>query len=267
MKSITKRIKRIKRWFRTLFPTKRQVDFVICGTQKGGTTALDEYLREHSEICMAEKKEVHFFNDDKYFLNGENNYSKYQSHFAPKKKHKLLGEASPVYMYWEKAPKRIWEYNPNMKLIVLLRNPIERAYSHWNMMRLNGDDELQFSDAITQEKDRCGKTWSLQRRLYSYTDRGFYVGQLRRLWKYFPRKNILIIKSDMLKHEPEIVLQDVCEFLYIEPFKKIHEKNVHSLPYTKSICEKERNKLKSMFQLEIRDLEKELKWDCSEWLK
>jgi len=267
MKSITKRIRRIKRWLRVLFPTKRQVNFVICGTQKGGTTALDEYLREHSEICMAEKKEVHFFNDDKYFINGENSYSKYQSHFAPKKKHKLLGEASPVYMYWEKAAKRIYEYNPSMKLIVLLRNPIERAYSHWNMMRLNGDEKLPFSDVIMQEKDRCGEAWSLQRRLYSYTDRGFYLKQLRRLWEHFPRENVLIIKSDMLKHEPEVVLQDISDFLCIGAFKKTRDKNVHSLPYNNPMGKKERNRLKAIFQSEIQHLEKELGWDCNEWLK
>jgi len=267
MKRVFKRIRRLKKWFRTLFPTKRRVDFVICGTQKGGTTALDQYLRGHNQVCMAEKKEVHFFNEDKYFIDGVDSYPTYHSHFSPSKRHKLMGEASPVYMYWDKVPKRIFDYNPNMKLIVLLRNPTERAYSHWNMMRLNGDEELPFLDAIRQEKVRCSEKGSLHHRLYSYIDRGFYLKQLRRLWKYFPKNNILIIRSDWLKNNPEAILQNVTDFLNIERFENIEAKNVHSLPYNKSISLKEENALKVIFQSEILNLEKELELDLSEWLK
>ena len=106
----------------TLFPRKRAVDFVVCGTQKGGTSALDAYLREHPEICMAVRKELHFFDNEKKFSSGKPDYSKYHDSFNPQKLHKLLGETTPIYMYWNESPRRIWEYNPNMKLIVLLRN-------------------------------------------------------------------------------------------------------------------------------------------------
>jgi len=264
---VSKRIKRFKRLLRTLFPTKRGVDFIICGAQKGGTTALDQYLREHPSICMAEKKEVHFFDNEDNFIDGKGHYPKYHSHFSPSRKHKLIGEASPIYMYWEKVPERIFKYNPNMKLIVLLRNPIERAYSQWNMMRLNGDEDLSFLDALKQEKDRCQQTGSLQHRLYSYTDRGFYLNQLKRLWEHFPKENILIIKSEELKEKPGSVLNDVTNFLKVEKFKQVKVKNVHSLPYNKIMNPEEVDLLKSIFEPEIHRLEKALKWDCSEWLK
>lgn len=249
-----------------LFPAKLTVDFVICGTQKGGTSALDAYLREHPEICMADRKEVHFFDNEAHFSINKTDYSKYHAWFSPKKSHKLLGEASPIYMYWENTPRRLWEYNSNMKLIVLLRNPIERAYSHWNMERSRNADSLSFWEAIKNEKERCSKTLPLQHRVYSYIDRGFYLEQLKRLWTYFPKDKVLIMKSEDLKQKPDEALNRVCEFLQVRRFNNIVAKNVHSRPYVSGINENERNYLQSIFEPEIKKLETELKWDCSEWL-
>lgn len=249
-----------------LFPIKRTVDFVICGTQKGGTTALDAYLREHSEICMADKKEVHFFDDEKQFSNGKPNYSKYHAFFSSKKSHKLLGEATPIYMYWNESPRRIWEYNPNMKIIVLLRNPIERAYSHWNMERSRNADNLSFWEAINNEKERCRKALPQQHKVYSYIDRGFYLDQLRRFWKYFPKDRVLIVKNEDLKQDPDETLNHVCEFLGVAQFKGVAAKNVHSRPYVSRISKKEKDYLRTIFESEIKELESELNWDCSDWL-
>jgi hypothetical protein len=178
-------VERVKRKSKIFSPGHKPIDFIICGTQKGGTSALDAYLREHPEICMADHKEVHFFDNEDNFSRSKPDYSKYHSHFSPKTTHNIVGEATPIYMYWNDAPRRIWEYNPNVKLIVLLRNPIERAYSHWNMERQRNVENLSFWDAIQNEKERCRETLPLQHRLYSYVDRGFYLGQIRRLWAFF----------------------------------------------------------------------------------
>lgn len=264
MRSVTKKIKNeLKR----LFPTKRKVDFVICGTQKGGTTALNTYLEEHSEICMADRKEVHFFDNEANFSDNKVDYSKYHNTFSPKKSHILLGEATPIYMYWNNSPKRIWEYNPNMKLIVVLRNPIERAYSHWNMERSRNADKLSFWEAITTEKERCRETLPLQHRIYSYIDRGFYLQQLTRLWDFFPKDRVLIIKNGDLKQHPEATLNQVSKFLELSPFENVVAKNVHSRPYVSSISDKEREFLRSIFKPEIKKLEAALDWDCSAWLE
>lgn len=244
---------------------KRTVDFVICGTQKGGTSALDAYLRGHPEICMAGKKEVHFFDNEEIFSSGKPDYSKYLSSFNPKKSHKILGEATPIYMYWNDSPKRIWEYNPNMKLIVLLRNPIERAYSHWNMDCSIHSDSLPFWETIQKEKSRSDEALPQDRR-YSYIDRGFYLKQLRRLWTYFPIDRIFIMKNEDLRQKPVETLNRVCEFLGVKNMKSIVEMNVHSRPYTSSLNEKERDYLRFIFEDEIKELEIELNWDCREWL-
>jgi hypothetical protein len=91
---------------------------------------------------MARRKEVHFFDDESPFENGSPDEVPYHEAFSPTDPAQLLGESTPAYMYWTDALRRIWRYNPAMKLILLLRNPIERAYSHWNMARLENVDRL-----------------------------------------------------------------------------------------------------------------------------
>jgi hypothetical protein len=243
-----------------------KVDFIICGTQKGGTTALDAYLRSHSKICMAEGKEVHFFDNEDVFSVLHPDYSLYHAAFSPSPTHRLIGEATPIYMYWYDAPRRMWEYNPQLKIIVLLRNPIERAYSQWNMARAAGDDDLPFLEAIKSERTRCRQALPNQHRFFSYVDRGFYSEQLRRLWTFFPPEQVLILKSEDLRHSPAETLQKVCAFLEVDTLPKIKPLDIHSRPYTCSISRLESDFLRSIFEFEIRCLERMLNWDCSHWL-
>jgi hypothetical protein len=267
----------------TSLPAQRLVDFVIGGTQKGGTTALDAYLREHPEICMADKqevhssrghpeiraageKEVHFFDNEACFASGKPDYSGYHRRFNPEKAHKALGEATPIYMYWNDAPRRIWEYNPGMKFILLLRDPIERAYSHWNMERIRNADPFSFWDAIKNEEARCREALPLQHRVYSYISRGLYTQQLHRLWAYFPRDRVLCLKSEDLKAGLDEALSRVCEFLRVSPFERVASRKVHALPYETGMTERERDYLRQIFAPEIAQLEQELNWDCSDWL-
>jgi len=243
-----------------------KVDFIICGTQKGGTTALDAYLRKHPEICMANKKELHFFDDENAFCDGAPNYSPYHSCFSPKPSHKVIGEATPIYMYWHYATKRIWQYNPNIKLIIVLRNPIDRAYSHWNMEHLRSLDSASFWEAIQNEDERCRKALPYQHRVYSYIGRGFYLEQLRRLWAYFSKTQVLVLRNEELKQNPNKTLQKVCEFLGVEILQGIESLDVHALPYTASMSKREKDYLRSVFEYEIRGIERVLEWDCSNWL-
>src|SRR6478752_4058553 len=186
---------------RNVIAQKMNVDFIICGTQKGGTSALDVYLRGHPNICMAEKKEVHFFDNEDAFRNATPDYSQYHSVFKSNSSSLIFGEATTIYMYWREAPRRMWQYNPNLKLIVLLRNPIERAYS--------------------------------------YVDRGFYLEQLRRLWSFFPKEQVLVLKSKELKCQPVQTLHRACEFLNVDPLKGIEPLDIHSRPYKSPMGAKE----------------------------
>lgn len=85
-----------------------KVDFVIAGAQKGGTTALDAHLRDHPEVCMADVKEVRFCDDEERFRNRRADYAAYHAHFQSCTDRCRVGETTPVYMYWEPAPRRLW---------------------------------------------------------------------------------------------------------------------------------------------------------------
>jgi len=243
-----------------------KVNFLICGTQKGGTTSLDAYLRQHPEICMAKHKEVHYFDSEMPFLYSRPDYRLYHEFFEPQPGQRIWGETTPIYMYWYSAPRRIWEYNPEMKLILLLRNPIERAYSHWNMQRERGNEPLSFSDAIAEEEKRRRSSLPYQNRRFSYLDRGYYNEQINRLRAYFPANQILLLKSDNLKEDPHSVLDQISNFLAIPRIKNLTTLDLHTRNYETPIDQNTHEFLISLYEYQIKEIEKLTSWDCSDWL-
>lgn len=244
-----------------------KVSFLIAGTQKGGTTALHEHFREHPQVCMAKRKEVHFFDKERFFKHGTPDYSIYHSRFRPRSPDLLLGEATPSYMYWQPAARRIWEYNPEMKFIISLRNPILRAFSHWNMERARGKEPLSFWDALLMEPERRQRALPLQDGKHSYIARGFYHEQLERLWAYFPKAQTHILRQDDLDSAPTRALNEVCAFLGIAPLATVREHTGFSTPYVSSMSPREWRYLAELFEPDIRSLEMALNWDCSDWFR
>ncbi|MEM6392172.1 MAG: sulfotransferase domain-containing protein [Planctomycetota bacterium] len=255
----------LRRFLKPISPP-RKVDFIICGTQKGGTTALYQHLQAHPDLCLSRRKEVHFFDHPERFKNPAAAYRRYHRQFRPKRPDQLLGEATPSYLYWPGSIQRMHQYNPALKPIVVLRNPIERAYSHWNMQRVKGVEPLSFSDAIRAEPDRVGQGDDYADRIFSYIDRGRYAQQLRHLWEYFPKEQTLILRSEVLKNQPADTLAEVCSFLLINPLPHVEPINAHARPYTSPLADADRTYLASLYRQEIKDLEAELDWDCSDWL-
>ena len=244
--------------------TQKKIDFLIVGTQKSGTSALDVYLRKHPEIEMARyQKEVHFFDDEKYFKKNKVNYEVYHEYFTNDNS-KIKGKSTPVYMYWSLAMKRIYEYNPQIKIIAVLRNPIERAFSHWNKEKYRKRETTDFSTAIRQESVRCQEALPLQHRIFSYTDRGFYSEQIKRIWRFFPRNQTLFIKYDDFKTDYKKVLKEISSFLDISEFKCSNIK-VNLLSYTNVLSNSDYKYLSKLYFNEIQKLEAMLNWDCSKW--
>jgi len=241
-----------------------KVDFLIAGTQKGGTTALGNHLRRHPDICMARVKEVHFFDQDKHFSKRDVNYSIYHSFFPKHSKARAFGEATPIYMFWQDAPKRIWEYNPDMKIILILRNPVDRAYSHWNMMRDRGHEKLSFIEAVRAEDNRSRQALPRQDRRFSYTGRGFYTEQLRRLWRYFPRAQTHIIRNDDLRENCIDTLNSIFEFIAVDGVDAIKEESAHVRSYAENMRPDDRRDLMNIFEYDIKQLERLLNWNCSD---
>ena len=241
-----------------------RVDFVIGGTQKGGTSALDSFLRQHPQICMPEtKKELHFFDREE----DDRDYKKYHANFKPNPQQRVTGEASPIYMYWETAPYRIWKYNPKMKWILALRNPVERAFSAWNMETKRGKEKLPFAEAIEKEAERCQEVLPLQHRVYSYIDRGFYAHQVRRLFNIFGTGNCLILLSEELRSEHQKTLRRVFGFLGVDSSFVPPEASVFEQEYSIKIDNQLRSRLIDIFNFDIKELERLMGRDLSKWYK
>lgn len=246
---------------------RRKIDFIIGGTQKGGTSALDYYLRMHPEIGMANKKELHFFDNERIFSKTKIDYSNYEKCFKDYNHNMLLGEATPIYIYWEPSCKRIWEYNPNIKLIFILRNPINRTFSHWNMEFDRTYEKESFGYAIRNEEMRVKESLPFQHRVYSYIDRGYYSSQIRRFKRYFNDNQLLFIKYEEFNKNQVNTLIDIFNFLgvnsdnYIFERKIIHKRKKHS-----ELLETDKEYLINKFRADIYQVEKLLNWDCSDWL-
>jgi hypothetical protein len=252
-----------------------KVNFLIVGTQKGGTTALAAFLGKHPQICMYTQqpshplrkgKEAQFFTNEQYFSSTPPRYDLYHHMFPDSANAEITGESTPLYIYWEPVPGRIYTYNPHMKLIFILRNPVDRAYSHFMMEKQRKTEPLSFSDAIRTEEKRWSDPLSIQRLVYSYVDRGFYTRQIKRMLHYFPKDQMLFIKTEDLKTNHYGTLNRVFDFLNITRIDTIKPQTVFSQKYPEMDIE-DRKYLLNKFNDSITDLEQLLGWDCSSWMQ
>ena len=208
-----------KKYFTILGPVHPLPNYIIIGFERCGTTSLYEYLIRHPNIKPAVVKEIHFF--DKYFQRGVNWYRTCFPLFMPK--NSLTGEASPSYGISPYIPKRIKKLVPNAKFIILLRNPIDRAYSHYNREKFLNNEPLSFADAILQEENRTKNEYekmlqnefyfSDEYRTYSYLKNGIYVDKLKRWFDIFPREQFLILQTEEFEKNPSKIYNQTLEFL------------------------------------------------------
>jgi hypothetical protein len=188
--------------------------FIIIGAQRGGTTSLYNYLTDHPQVGAATRKEVHFF--DRYFEKG---IDWYRAHFPKRGEFAIVGEASPYYLFHPEAPQRICTAMPGAKCIALLRNPIDRAYSHYHFKVAKGLETLPFAEAVEREPERLeasddpmGPAW----RHHSYLARGAYADQIRRWLTVFPSEQLLILQSEEFYREPQRILHLTQDFLGVD---------------------------------------------------
>lgn len=168
-------------------------NFICVGAQKGGTTTLYNVLNKHDDIYMPKKKELHFF-DHKEMEPIE----KLEDHFRNSKTKQVRGEVTPYYMFHESGIKNIHSVVPNAKIIILLRDPVERAISHYWHAVSKGFETLNIIQALKQENTRLktGKRTYHQRN--SYATRSKYMHQIKRVSQFFEKNHILILKSEDL---------------------------------------------------------------------
>jgi hypothetical protein len=218
----------------------KKVDLIIAGVQKAGTTALFRYLLDHPDLTGASTKETHFFDDETAVDWSAPDYDRYHQFFPSDKDETLWVEATPIYIYWPRSLERIRDYNPDIRLIFLFRDPIERAWSHWCMQYARGIDTLDFESAIRDGRSRLRSHVATPRewRVFSYVERGFYADQVARVRSLFSREQVLFLSSESLRSDPECTLRRITSFLSISPFRsvRVEAANVRAeVPYP-SIC-------------------------------
>ncbi|WP_148894257.1 sulfotransferase domain-containing protein [Geothermobacter ehrlichii] len=222
-----------------------KVNFLLAGVQKGGTTALSTFLGQHPDICMAPCKEVHFFDRPDYeHLAGQGELDRtYRKAFPNYEGQVVVGEATPIYIYWPWAPERIFRYNPNMKILIILRSPMERAISHYHMERFRGNEKKNICMAFLMEpfvlhRYRKDQSSNSPLRVCSYLSRGFYARQIRRLLEYFPEKNVRLVWNKDLKENHAATLDKIFDFLEVpKNGAGIERKNIFQGKYSTGFIE------------------------------
>ncbi len=189
-------------------------DFLIIGVTKGGTTSLYDYLVHHPKIFGAKKKELHFFDDDNAFKNG---LIYYETLFPIKKNPtNLTFEASPGYFWKTVCVERIFQSYPKIKLILILRNPVKRAISHYFYFFKQRWVEKSFEEAISikgKNVKNQGSNW------HQIIEAGYYFEHLQRWLKFFPKEQIHITILEDLIINPELEVNKIFNFLGFENFK------------------------------------------------
>ncbi|PLS87415.1 MAG: sulfotransferase [Actinobacteria bacterium] len=201
-------------------------NFLVIGAAKAGTTSLYHYLNQHPEVFMSPVKEPKFFalegekpdfrgpGDREAWREAISSLDAYQALFEGVTDEKVVGEASPLYLYSEKAPARIKHHVPEARLIAVLRDPVERAYSQFLHKVRDGKEPLaDFARAIEAEEGRVKENWAYG---WHYKRRGFYYRQLSRYYAMFGPEQIRVYLYEDLKGDPAGLLRDVYGFLGVD---------------------------------------------------
>jgi hypothetical protein len=191
-------------------------DFLVLGAQKGGTTSLYGYLKDHPSITMPSHKELHFF--DKNFDQG---IEFYLDQFPSKKKLKnsITGDVTPRYLPHPDAPKRAYSYFPKSKLIVLLRNPVDRAFSRYKENYLKKKESRTFEQCIQEEVTEIKKG---SNKCDLYLERGLYAKHLKNWLKFYPKEQLLVIISEDFFAHTQKCMDKIYDFLELAPHTHKH---------------------------------------------
>ncbi len=238
------------------------LDFMIVGAQKCGTTALFEYLAQHPEIGMSSPKEVHLFDDPNYSSSWTPQQIDecYRPHFphiprptttphtrpatpvaaseipdptegGTSNVPRIRGEATPIYLFLPEIAGELKRYNPVLKLIVLLRDPVARAISHYYMEKNRGYENLPLWLALLGEPWRLWRCANPRRhgsawRRHAYRRRGLYGSQLRNLYRHFDMRQVLLVRSEDLALRHDVALKRIFRFLGVSEMGGIEPKTV-----------------------------------------
>jgi hypothetical protein len=238
-----------------------QVNFIVAGVQKAGTTAIHDFLAQHPHVALLRDQALHFFDKEEHF-SVDPDYRILLGNFDPGWRWRVAGEVTADYLYYPRALERIARYNPKMKLIISLRNPVGRAFSQWNMRRAKSQELLEFLDALKRDQELG--IWKGPRG-NAYLARSFYAPQLEQVFKLFPREQVSILKYEDFRADPFPVLDRIFDFLGVRRVSRLKNKERNVGSYSRKITPGEREFAAAIFDQDITKVEALLGWDCSDW--
>lgn len=239
-------------------PLSVKLSFVVAGAIKGGTTAFDYFLGEHPDICTATQKETHFFVRDVFFRGDPPKYEWLDFSFQHYRGEQALGESTPEYMYFQEASERMHAYNPDLKLILLLRDPADRAYSQYRMAVARGLEDRPFDLVLRDDLGLDGGTEG------TYTAGGFYLHCIHRLLERFPRRQVLFLRSEDLRDRHRETMRTAYAFLGVDPDFAPEQRMLLMGPGP-PLPAAYRRTLVRLYDGEIRALGDFLGWELDEW--
>ena len=211
--------------------------FVIVGAQKAGTTSLWKVVASHPDVARPNRKEVHFF--DRKFDKGVDWYS---GLFTLKPGQTQAGESTPIYMYDPVVRRRMIDTLPDIKVVITLRDPVSRAYSHyWHTKRHGFEPHDTFEAAVAAEPERLANAGIIQRGRWSYLDRGRYVGQLQALEQAYGRAAMCITTLEEMIADSPVQISKVLRHIDLDPARMESLALPHANPF-QTITPKERRR-------------------------
>lgn len=189
-------------------------DFLVAGAMKAGTSTLRAMLNQHPAVHMSKRKELHYF--DTHYDRGT---QWYESRFRPSDGELVCGEATPIYMTDDILRQRMHETVPGARLLIILREPIARAHSHFWMLRSRGTELLpSFEEAIAAEDQRWAERGGIRAKWrFAYKRRGHYAEQLRGLQDLYGRERLHVVVLEELVKRPQDVMRGVYTFIGVDP--------------------------------------------------
>jgi len=194
-------------------------NFFCIGAQKAGTTLVRNILIRHKDIYLPHDKEAHFFHVNERFQRGYDWY--WNKFFADYSGQRIVGSVTPEYLFFPEVPERIRSVcGPDVKLVVILRDPAERAFSQYQMTKLRGLEKLSFLDAIEIEQDRI-RRGRIEQNHFSYISRGMYARQLLRYIDIFPFEDFVFVRFKDLITYTLITINSICVALGLYGFSEL----------------------------------------------
>jgi hypothetical protein len=211
---------------------KGKINFLIIGAQKAATTTLYSWLQQHPDVFLPKTKEIVFFANEDFYQQGERYLDIFYNEY---KGQRAIGSNYVQYIYFPNIASRIYSYNPNIKLIAVLRNPIERAYSAYWFARSNGRESEESFEKALEKEEKGSSDWSFDDQAdCTYLSHGRYAEQLKVYLNIFRKDQLLVLLTEQLRNNPFEALSTTLGFLELpidrDQFNLSFDKNIAAKP-------------------------------------